>query len=102
MIIANPFGRYGHVGETRQMRKGLEEAGFSVHSTEWSNRAELFDQLDAVINKSKDNCSVFFLFISSHGTIGHLTCSNGSLVPINDILHFMKEHLPASIPLVSK
>lgn len=100
LIVPNPIDRDGHVAESSTMEDALRHSGFDVMRVEWTNRKELMTAIVSRIKATESQCDLFLVFISSHGNIGHLKCSDGSLVAINDILDTISKNIAKHIPLV--
>lgn len=74
--------------------------GFDTRSIKWTTTNDLKSKIQVTVDKLKSQCCMLVVSIMSHGCNGSLKGSDGSTVPVNDILHLFTQDVPAQIPMV--
>ena len=97
-------GRQGAVAEADDLQQALQTSGCDVIKMEWSDAAELHNMIESALSRIINDCSLLVVCLMSHGSRGVLSDSNGKTIPVNDILHQLKQFPPTldiPIPIVS-
>lgn len=86
--------------ESSCMMTALKEEGFTIHQPliDWTHKT-LLEDLSEKMKSIKNECSVLFVCIMSHGDKGVLFDKDGFKVEINKVLNAM-EGFPSHIPVV--
>ena len=101
LILYSSAERQGAGEEADNFKYALETAGCDVIKLEWSNTSELGSMIDSSLTGIVSNCSLLIVAVMTHGYRGALRGSEGSEIPINDILFQLEYTLPKQLPLVS-
>lgn len=104
LLFYNIEGRDGATQEADILSKGLQATCSDVLRVEWVDALEL---VGLIVEKLEEiqlsDCCLLTVCIMSHGAPGMLKGRGRygeSSVPINDVLHALKGHLPAHLPMV--
>lgn len=102
LILYNTHRRHGAVAEADDMVDALEDIGCHVRKREWVATTEVRGMIDRFVTRlvARDDCSLLFVCITSHGYRGMLRGEDGTEIPINTIIKQLKDSLPAYLPLV--
>ena len=101
MIFYNTDDRLGAVDESRDLLLALQGRGFDVKRRRWSDPLiELKDLIRESASRVSAECKMVFMCIMGHGRAGLLKGADGTSLPVNDVMHLLKDKLPAEIPLV--
>ena len=101
LILYSAEDRHGADEEADNFKHALETAGCDVIKLQWSNTSELDNMIDSSLTGILDDCSLLIVAVMTHGYRGALNGSEGSEIPINDILFRLEYLLPKHLPLVS-
>ena len=101
LILYNSEDRHGADEEADNFKQALETAGCDVIKLQWSNTSELGSMIDSSLTRIVGDCSLLIVAVMTHGYRGALSGSEGSEIPINNILRQFEQDLPSHIPLVS-
>ena len=102
LILYNSEDRHGADEEADNFKQALEAAGCDVIKLQWSNTSELGSMIDSSLTRIVGDCSLLIVAVMTHGYTGALSGSEGSVIPINDLLFQFNHELPPHTPLVSK
>ena len=101
MIFYNTDDRLGAVDESRDLLLALQGRGFDVKRRRWSDPLiELKDLIRESASRVSAECKMVFMCIMGHGRAGLLKGADGKSLPLNDVMHLLKDKLQAEIPLV--
>ena len=101
LILYSAEDRHGADEEADNFKHALETAGCDVIKLQWSNTSELDNMIDSSLTGILDDCSLLIVAVMTHGYRGALRGSEGSEIPINDILFQLEYTLQEQLPLVS-
>lgn len=102
LILYNPSDREGANIEFDSLKKALESAGCHVFKSTWKNTFELENCLETALKRISADCSLLFVCLMAHGTMGKLKGNGGSEVSINQILCQITTRISCSVPVVSR
>ena len=102
MILYNSEDRHGADEEADNFKHALETAGCDVIKLQWSNTSELGSMIDSSLTRIVGDCSLLIVAVMTHGYRGALRGSEGSQIPISDLLFQFKQELPQHLPLASE
>ena len=93
--------RQGAKDEADCIIKGLRSCGFTIRGplVDWTF-VQLLEHLGQLLSEVKDNCSVIFICLMSHGDKGVLYDTDGKAGKINQVLEKL-EVLQSTTPVVS-
>ena len=92
-ILYNKQHRHGADEEADNFEQALETAGCDVMKLQWSNTSELGSMIDSSLTR--------IVAVMTHGYRGALRGSEGSHIPISDLLYHFNQELPQHLPMVS-
>ena len=102
MIFCNISNREGANEEAYNIRLALKSIGCEVFEIEWSAAHELGAKMDSILDSGiLRNCSLLTVCIMTHGYRGVFSGSDGTEVPVNNVLNQLSVSLPEYLPLVS-
>ena len=100
LILYNTNRRAGAETEADSLQNAFTRVGFDVNKSDWVDTHELQSLIEISIIPTLQRCSLLVIAIMCHGYRGTLSGSDGSELPVNNILHRLTERLPVNLPMV--
>ena len=74
----------------------LQVMDFSVHTIRWNSTVELQRKVHYELNRIESDCYMLVVGVMSHGSYASLKGSDGSELPVNDLLDRKSTRLNSS------
>ena len=78
----------------------LQVIDFSVHTVKWNSTVELQRKVHDELDRVRADCYMLVVSVMSHGSYASLEGSDGSELPVNDLLHQLIQSVCSQVPMV--